>query len=210
MANNINQQNFTGDDLSGIFNSGGRSSNEFSGYMNTSNFYVSQKNGLSSTYSTGINYVNEWKKTKLTGSYFFNLSSNETYSDLNRTYLTDDIFENIYTESSTSLSDTYTHRFNLKFDVKLDSSNSINIKPVATLQQHAGESSLIGQNYSGIFLNNNISTVFTSEFSSVFISLPLTFTHKFAKKKRSFSFFLDAQYDLNNGANGLLSQTTLN
>lgn len=207
LANNINQQNFTGDDLSGIFNSGGRSSNEFSGYMNTSNFYVSQKNGLSSTYSTGINYVNEWKKTKLTGSYFFNLSSNETYSDLNRTYLTDDIFENIYTESSTSLSDTYTHRFNLKFDVKLDSSNSINIKPVATLQQHAGESSLIGQNYSGIFLNNDISTVFTSEFSSVFISLPLTFTHKFAKKKRSFSFFLDAQYDLNNGANGLLSQT---
>jgi hypothetical protein len=207
LANNINQQNFSGDDLSGIFNSGGKSSNEFSGYMNTSNFYVSQKNGVSATYSTGINYVNEWKKTKLTGSYFFNLSSNETRSDLNRTYLSDDIFENIYTESSTSLSDSYSHRFNIKFDFKIDSSNSINIKPVAALQQHVGESSLTGQNYSGVFLNNDISTVFNSEFSSVFISLPVTFTHKFAKKKRSFSVYLAAQYDLNNGSNGLVSQS---
>lgn len=208
LANNINQQNFSGDDLSGIFNSGsGGGGNEFAGYMNTSNFQVSQKDGLSTTYASGLNYVNKWKKTDFTGSYFFNLTSNETFKDLDRLYITDDVFDNTYTQSEVAASDTYMHRLNFKLDVKLDSSNSINIKPNAVFQQHDGSSNLTGKNYSGVFLTNDLTTLFSTEFNSAFVSVPVSFTHRFAKKKRSLSIFAEGQYDVNNGFNTLFSQT---
>lgn len=211
MANNINQQNFSSDDLSGIFNSsnsgsGGRGS-EFAGYMNTSNFLISQQDGLSSTYATGLNYVQNWKKTEFTGSYYINLTSNETYKNLDREYFTTETFGSTYNQADTSESSTYTHRFNLKITTKLDSMNTFTFRPSISAKQHNGTSSTSGLNYTGILLTNDLSTLFSTRFGSADITAPLTFTHKFAKKGRSVSAYAEGQYSFNNGNNSLVSQT---
>ena len=93
LFNNINQQNFSSQDLLGVTsNSGGggtrgggnrgggaaggnRGGGNFGGQQN---FLVGQQNGISKTNAFGINYSDQWgKKLTVSGSYFFNNSNND-------------------------------------------------------------------------------------------------------------------------------------
>lgn len=77
LSNNVNQQNFSSDDILGVLgsesgsSSGGRRSR--GGMSGSENFMVGQQNGISQTHAFGINYSDKWgEKTKISGSYFFN------------------------------------------------------------------------------------------------------------------------------------------
>ena len=78
MSNNVNQQNFSQEDLSGVMSAqsskrGGRRGGGRRG--STDNFMVGSLGGVTKTNGIGLNYVNEWNdKLKLTSSYFFNQS----------------------------------------------------------------------------------------------------------------------------------------
>jgi len=71
LLNNINQQNFTQQDLMGISTSiGGKKDGGFS---------IGQQNGVTTTRSAGFNYSDNFgKKINITGSYFFNSTLNNT------------------------------------------------------------------------------------------------------------------------------------
>src|SRR5690606_1692306 len=100
LANNINQQNFSSEDLAGVTSgssgrgggrggSGGRSSGgRGGGGGDASNFLVSQQGGITETQSAGINYSDQLgAKLKVSGSYFFNRSDNSNTSNLTRSYI---------------------------------------------------------------------------------------------------------------------------
>src|SRR5690606_16441108 len=81
MSNNVNQQNFSSEDILGLTGSGTTSSTGGRGGRGNmgsgENFMTGQQNGVSTTHSIGVNYSDKWgEKTKVTGSYFFNASSN--------------------------------------------------------------------------------------------------------------------------------------
>lgn len=99
MTNNVNQQNFSQEDLAGVMSSGasgrggrggrggGGRSGSAAGGASTSNFMVGSLGGVTSANGLGLNYVDQWSdKWKITGSYFFNQSDNLTQQLTDREY----------------------------------------------------------------------------------------------------------------------------
>ncbi|MCH5715662.1 hypothetical protein [Niabella hibiscisoli] len=111
------------------------------------NFSSGQSAGISTTNAFGLNYSDMWgKKLNVSGSYFFsngkNVNETETFSP---SITTDDRILNLATRSASS-SNNNNHRFNMRFEYKLDSNNTImyipagafktiTVIPAPTLQQ---------------------------------------------------------------------------
>jgi len=145
MSNNINQQNFSTEDLSGFF-SGGRSGGGgmrmsfggggFPGGFNRGDFLIGQQNGNNTTHSYGINYTDIWMdKVNANMSYFFNLARNNTDQVIERKFFLNENLSRIYDESSQSSRDNINHRFNARLEYKLDDNNTIMLIPRFSAQK---------------------------------------------------------------------------
>ena len=98
MSNNVNQQNFSQEDLAGVMSAsnsgrgrggrgGGGGRSGAPGGSSASNFMVGSLGGVTSANGFGLNYVDQWgEKWKMTGSYFFNQSDNLTQQQTDREY----------------------------------------------------------------------------------------------------------------------------
>jgi uncharacterized membrane protein YgcG len=210
LANNINQQNFSSEDLLGVSSGssggsgrggygggGGRGGGGFSGGGGfqggggsaASNFLVGQQNGITTTNSIGLNYSDNWgKKIRVTGSYFFNQTDNKNETDLLRNYFTGPDSNLVYKENSNSETKNYNHRFNFRFEYNIDSANALIITPKLSFQDNRSNSYLLGSNtignatFAGMTNNNNQAHTNGYSFSN-----NLLFRHKFAKRGRTLS-----------------------
>ncbi|HMM10774.1 MAG TPA: outer membrane beta-barrel protein [Bacteroidales bacterium] len=146
MSNNINQQNFSTEDLSGFFSSGrgggGGGGMRFGmgggggGGFNRGDFLIGQQNGNNTTHSYGINYTDVWMdKLNANMSYFFNLARNNTNQLLERQYFLNENLSRTYNETSKSSRDNYNHRFNGRFEYKIDDNNTIILIPRFSMQK---------------------------------------------------------------------------
>src|SRR5690606_38934033 len=117
--NNVNQQNFGSQDLLGVTGSGGRG-----GWgRGNNNFTVGQSAGISKTNAFGVNYSDKFgKKMDLTGSYFFNQSTNNNNSTENSVTLDGKQYNRQLSNSNT---ENINHRLNLRMEYKIDSNNMI-------------------------------------------------------------------------------------
>lgn len=204
MSNNINQQNFSMDDLVGV--TGNTSQRGGPGGMGgprgggrgpggggaASNFLVSQAGGISTSHAAGMNYADVWgklKKVQVTGSYFFNLSDNVTGSDIARQYFNTGDTSTYYNENNDANSRNINHRFNFRLQYNIDSMNSLIITPKLSVQQNNKTSSTFGQttNPEGSLLSQSNSNVNAYNLGYNF-STELLFRHKFNKPKRTISF----------------------
>ena len=210
LANNINIQNFSSQDLLGVTSSGGNrggggggqggnrggqggnrggGGGNFGNFGGQGNFLVGQQNGISKTNAFGINYSDQWgKKLTVSGSYFFNNSNNSNNQLTNRqTFLSKDTTL-FYKENSVSSSNNYNNRINLRLEYKLDSFNSLIITPSLSFQKNNSNS-----NYSAINSYNNINPVSSSDnrtntlTTGYNINNNILFRHSFAKKGRTIS-----------------------
>lgn len=214
-TNNINDQNFSSEDLLGVI--GGKSSgggNRGGGKPNgkqgdIGNFLVDQKSGITTTNSFGMNYSNKWKNVELTGSYFLNNSENNSTSDLFRQYISNSTTGISYTENSINKSTNKNHRLNLKLDWKIDSSNSIVFQPKLSYQGNTGNSSLTGENKQFIKMLSNANSMYNSNLHGINFSTPLLYRHSFNKKGRTISISLSPTYSQNEGNSTLDSYTTI-
>jgi hypothetical protein len=172
-ANNINQQNFSTQDILGVFSNsmgGGRGGFGGGGMVGSRSgmgggrggfggggtFFVGQQNGINGTNSFGINLNDSWsKKTTISASYFFNnTNTNQNQITREQTFLSDDssLFLN---ESSLSKATNFNNRINARLEYKIDSFNSIIISPNASFQNNENQSSLTSNsNYSSGFKVN--------------------------------------------------------
>lgn len=215
--NNVNQQNFAQQDLLGVTSSaqrgggGQRGGNRGSGgggsspaggggqFGSSSNFLVGQQNGINSTNSFGINYADNWgSKVKVSGSYFFNNTNNITDESVNRQYFLEGIpnFEQ-YTGSN---SVNNNHRFNMRFEYKFDSANSLIITPSLSFQDNKStrdvataffdnQSNLIASTRN---LNNN-------QTSGNNLRNNILYRHSFPKRGRTLSVNLNTSYNRREG-----------
>ncbi len=141
MSNNVNQQNFSTEDLMGVVNSssgqtrgGGRAGGTRGGGSrggggatdrggrggggrgggDAGNFLVGQQEGITTTHSIGLNYSDTWGKgVEVSGSYFFNSTQNDNISSLTRSYFTGADSNLVYKEQSETHSKNINHRANL-------------------------------------------------------------------------------------------------
>ena len=200
LFNNINQQNFSNEDLLGVTSSGG--SNRQGGNRgggggnrgggnsgNTNNFLVGQQNGINTTNSFGINYGDKWgKKIDVTGSYFFNNAKTDNDQRSNAEYFIQDTANQLYDETTASDADNYNHRINLRMEYKIDSSNSLIFTPSVSFQNNNSGNNTDGIRY--YTLNDLISSTEyhrNSKTSGFNTNNNLLYRHAFAKKGRTIS-----------------------
>lgn len=214
LSNNINEQNFSAEDLTGVASGSGggggsRGGNRGGGgpgggNNGTSNFLVNDKAGIATTNAFGINYTDKWSKNiEVTGSYFFNQSSTKTIQSTHRDYVLASDSGQVYDEASHSLVKNINHRANLRLEWKIDSSNSILFTPKFSLQQNNSNSLLsgdykIGDSFLSTTTNENNANINAYNFSD-----DLLFRHKFNKKGRTFSVTLSSGMNSSDGENKL-------
>ncbi len=135
MANNINQLNFSFEDIVGATSSGAQGGGGGGG-RGARNFMVRPMSGISTVQSVGLNYANQWDKLELQSSYFFNHSTTVNTNTTDRT-----TYGNNYSEMSSSTSDTnaenWNHRLNMRLDYKFSKTQSLMVRANASLQNYA-------------------------------------------------------------------------
>lgn len=219
LANNINQQNFGSQDLLGV--SGGNGGGGRSGGTNRSggtgggsgsnpanNFMTSQQGGINTTQSIGLNYTDTWgTKLNLNGSYFFNRTDNVTANMLDRQYLLAEQSNQYYGQKSGGSNLNLNHRFNLRAEYKIDSSNSLLITPRLSFQNNSAQNTLTGSTRTaGDTLLNESLNQNTSTNNGLTFSNNLLFRHKFNKARRSFSIDFGTSLNDKTGDNKLLAR----
>ena len=211
-SNNINEQNFSSEDLVGVMSSGGGGGRGNRGGQggqggssnNSDNFSVSAQNGINTTSLFGLNYSDKWgKKTDVTSSYFLNYTQNASISSLLQQYILGSNNGLIYKENNNYNSTNNNHRVNLRFETKLDSANSIVIQPKLSFQFNNGSKNLLGGNTKEVFSISNTQNTTTSDLFGYSISSSILYRHSFAKKGRTFSINSTPSITKNAGDNGL-------
>lgn len=194
MSNNVNQQNFSTEDLLGVAESGGsggrgRGGRGGRGGGNVGNFMVGNQNGINSVHSTGINYVDSWNDTwSVNGSYFFNRSDNEINQNVERRYLSGVTADQIYDEDAFDTSNNYNHRFNMRMEYTIDENRSILFTPRMSFQRNNRNSLLEGLTMDqGALLMNQIYSRNSNNNSGYDISGNILYRHRFETRGRTFS-----------------------
>lgn len=151
LINNLNQQNFSFEDIAGVTGSGGNSSG--GGMMagprggDSRTYMVRPQDGISTVQAIGLNFSDTWGKKKnleFSGSYFFNHMKTINEQNKQAWDLTD-ITKTWFTESeSYSKSHNYNHRLNAKIDYNINENNSLMIRPSFSYQDYSS----IGNSFS--------------------------------------------------------------
>ena len=215
MSNNINIQNFAVDDILGMMGSsnsrrsrgrgrppgGGRY-----GRGGTSDFLVRPQGGIATTHAAGLNYADQWgEKTSVSASYFFNNSENNADEFTYQQYLDREMVGQIYDEESFSTANNTNHRFNARINIKLDSMNSLLIRPRLTVQLNDGISNTFGETTLRDSLLGRTDNSFFSDLTGINLNNTLLWRHKFAKRGRTLSINLSNGFAPEEGASNLYS-----
>ncbi|RRB02426.1 TonB-dependent receptor [Larkinella rosea] len=165
LSNNINQQNFSSQDLTGVASSGGGGGGpggggrggggrggggggQGGGGSSADNFLVGQQSGINKTNSIGLNFSDDWgKHVTVRGSYFFNNSTNNNSQTVFRRYtLTENASQN-YLQNSDTRSTNSNHRLDFRLEYTINSKNSLLVTPRLRWQNNNSSSSSQGITY---------------------------------------------------------------
>jgi hypothetical protein len=222
--NNVNQQNFSQQDLLGVMSNGsqrggggaqrgggprggggqrggGGGGGNFGGFGGSGNFQVGAQNGINTTNAIGINFSDQWgPKLTVSGSYFFNSTNNGTDQIANTQFFTG-TYTNSF-DSTLSGSKNTNHRLSMRLEYKLDSANSFIFSPNLSFQDNNSDRRVGREAFfiSGLPFNKRVN-VNTSNSSRLGENLGgnLLYRHSFQKKGRTFSINLNTSSNNRDG-----------
>ncbi len=217
LVNNVNQQNFSAQDLLGLTgNRGG--DRQFrppgmrgGGYQGrgggeSENFLVGGQDGNTDTYSLGLSYSDSWDNDlNLNGSYFFNHSNNANNQIVNREYFADPENPQLYSENSNSSAKNFNHRINFKAEYNIDTMNSLILTPKLYFQDNSSLSKLSGSNYLNTNLNNTINNSNNNNNNGYNLSNELLLRHKFELPGRTISLSINSGLNRKNNEKNVFS-----
>jgi hypothetical protein len=196
-GNNINQQNFSVQDILGAMgNSGGGGGNRGGGGGgNIGNFLSGSQSGIARTWAGGLNYNDVWsKKTSVSGSYFYNnMTTNNDNDNYRETFVNNNPDSSLFSTTKTlSNNKNQNHRFNLEIEHKFDSSNSIQIRPGFSNQHNESYSETSSFSTKGKLINQSNVLQKNSRISDGFnFNTNILIRHRFKKRGRSISLNLN-------------------
>ncbi|MEB2778847.1 TonB-dependent receptor [Algoriphagus sp. C2-6-M1] len=192
LFNNINQQNFSSDDLAGVNanSSGGGGGRGRGGFgRGNSNFYGGNDIGTITTNAMGLNYSDKWgSKVNFTGSYFFNNTQNTRRQITNRQTVINENTTQNYQENLINAVENFNHRANARIEADLNENNSLIITPNISFQ-----SSNTFSDRDALTLANDtdslsaLRSITNAKNNSYNIGNNLTYRYKFDKTGRTFS-----------------------
>ena len=204
LFNNINQQNFSSQDLAGLtanasagagrggmmggMGGGGFGGGQWGGGGNN-NFLVGNSGGIVTTNAMGLNYSDKWgKKVNVTGSYFFNNTANSLRQITNRETVVNANLRQFYEENLINTVKNSNHRANARIEADINDKNSIVLTPSLSFQDNSTFSdrdaltrNSLGDSLSALRSISNATT------KAVNLSNNLTYRYKFDKKGRTLS-----------------------
>ena len=215
LSNNINQQNFSMQDLFG--GNAGRMGMMMANRGNSrggppmggaGDFLVGQQAGIANTNSIGLNYTDKWgEKTSVQGSYFFNASNTFTQKVVNRNFLVNPEIKQLYLDSTGSQNENFNHRFNLRLEHNFDSMNSLVFTPKINVQN----ANIFSDQYASNFIQdtflNQTQTSSNTQNNGYTLGGNVLYRHRFNKVGRTISLNLGADI---NRRNSEIFQTSLN
>ena len=144
LFNNVNQQNFSFEDILGVSGGGGGGRRGGVGQ-----YMMRPQSGVASVNAIGVNYSDSWgKRDQVTfqGSYFFNNTNTENRSTVEKWYEAPMIPDTL---STNGYSDTkgYNHRFNARLEWKISENQNLMIRPRFSYQSNDPWSSTTGWQY---------------------------------------------------------------
>ncbi|WP_019987647.1 TonB-dependent receptor [Rudanella lutea] len=228
-SNNINQQNFSNQDLLGVLGGGGGGGNArrggrgngggrggrgngggggSNGGGSTDNFLVGQQSGINTTNAFGINYTDTWgTKLAIRGSYFLNQSRNRNEQSQLREY-----YQNIgdstqrYREQSGDNGSNLNHRLNARLEYTIDKKNSLILTPRLSFQTNTANSLTNSETRLGSSLLNRSDNTFSARNNGYSFNNGLLFRHRFDKRGRTFSINLNTALNDRDGLSMLASR----
>lgn len=213
LVNNVNQQNFSSDDLLGVTSGnrggggrrGGGGGGNFRG--GSSNFTVGPQSGIAKTNAFGVNYSDAWgKKIDVSGSYFFNNSNTNNNQTISRqNFITKDSSQ-YYDENTISNNINYNNRVNFRLTYRIDSNNTIIATSNLNFQKNNSTNLVGGTNYFDEEKQNILSKTendINSNSNGSSNSNMLLFRHSFAKRGRSISLGIFQSYNNRDSQNYL-------
>lgn len=192
MSNDINNQNFSQEDIAGVMASGssknGKGGRKGQGGSSKYDFMTGNLNGVTSSDGIGVNYVDKWNdKMSFTGSYFFNHSNNSNEKNTERDYFESALPGMSYNEYYNSLMKNFNHRINMRYDYNIDKNNTLTIRPSISLQNNSSETSSEGKNFIEDIISNNMTSTNSSKATAYNIGSTVDFRHRFRKTGRTLS-----------------------
>ena len=188
MSNNVNQQNFSQEDLAGVMNSSSRRV----GKKGSSSTMLGNIAGITNTTALGINYSDRWgEKVKVQSSYFFNHSENDLASQTARTYYDTIPYLRRYNEEYASNSINTNHRFNLKLDYDINDRNAIMFMPNISVQNNRNNSYKEGVTMRDDDVQNKTSIQNDNVTKALNMQATLMYRHRFEKAGRMISFAIN-------------------
>lgn len=226
MSNDLNQQNFSPQDLFGAMSGSGggggggprimmmgggmrppgggggpqiiRMGGGGGGGFDPGNFFVGQQPGLTTTHSGGLNYVGQWgKKLQVSSSFFSNNTDNDNVQSLARTYQPPQDSIAYYTQNATGSTTSGNQRFDARFEWTPDSLNSVIFAPRLYFQGSDAATAGLAANTS--LAGSAVSDVTSRSAETIDgdnLSGRLTLRHRFAKRGRNVSADLNAGRNL--------------
>jgi len=212
LVNNVNQQNFSSQDLLGV-GSGGRGGGGRRGGGGGGNFRggsggftVGPQNGIAKTNAFGVNYSDAWgKKIDVTGSYFFNNSITDNNQIIHQQNFVRDTAQ-YYDENTISNSKNYNNRVNFRLTYRIDSNNTLLVTSNLNFQKNNSVNFITGNNFNDEAKQNLLSATendLTSDNHGNNLSNQILFRHAFSKRGRSISLGLYQTYNDKIGENYL-------
>jgi len=225
LSNNLNQQNFSTQDLLGVvgsgnqrgggggggggFRGGGGGGGGFQGGGggpgggggNVSNFLVGQQNGIATTNSIGLNYTDTWgSHITVSQSYFFNLTNTDNTQKLHMQYFPTPDSSTFYDENSNANSKNGNHRYDMRLEYSADTLNSIIDLPKVYFQSNNSSSMLNGVNtLSTQELINQTANGSDANTNGDNLSNHIVLRHKFDLPGRTISLDLGTSYNQKRG-----------
>ncbi len=216
LSNNINQQNFSNQDILGVLGSsagggagggqaggnrggggaaptggggtprGGTGGGGQFGGGDASNFTVGQQPGIAKTTSIGLNYSDNLSKKVKINTSYFFNAANNGNIGISQREYLGTLPQ-IYNDTSSSSNKNQNHRANIRFEYTIDKQNSIIFTPKISWQGNNTLSTLSSKtNLQEKLLNTN-RTKRNSESNGFNFSGEILFRHRFSKNGRSFS-----------------------
>ncbi len=155
LSNNINQQNFSFEDIMGVTEDTEANSNSFT---------IKSLPGVATVNAVGVNYSDvfgEKDKVKVQGSYFFNKMLVTNEADMNRWYdesYSDDvtIIDSLH-QKSYKITENINHRVNGRIDWKINEKSNIMIRPTLSLQSNRPDTYTEGMRYDSSQADDDLS-----------------------------------------------------
>ena len=184
LSNNINQQNFATDELSGaMVGGGGRRGGG-------GDLSVGQQPGITRTNAVGLNFSDEYlgSKLKVTGSYLYNHRDNVLNRNSSREYILPNDSLQLYNETRNNQNVSQNHRFNMRIDYDISDKHRMIIRPRLSFEKRDAINQLQATNLfdrnTPISENNNTTT---STRENLNFGNSLTYSYKFDKRGRTLS-----------------------